>query len=71
MSDAALQQEFPDPDGQLGMPTAPAGGLSESLTVAEVDLTDAEPSGHQGRPTQPTLSGADPDGADESAALAR
>jgi F0F1-type ATP synthase membrane subunit b/b' len=71
MSDTALQQEFPDPDGALGMPAAPPGGLEASLRVPEVDLSDdatpvdADGSDPDGGPVQPALTD-DPD-----AALAR
>ncbi|HSP37600.1 MAG TPA: hypothetical protein VLR26_07595 [Frankiaceae bacterium] len=78
LSDAALQQEFPDPDGQLGMPAVSPAGLSESLTVPEVDLVDAESAGRDPRAVQRTLSEADADSradsdadAGNSAALAR
>ena len=42
LSDTALQQEFPDPDGEVGMPTAPPGELLPSdMTLPDVDLIDA------------------------------
>jgi F0F1-type ATP synthase membrane subunit b/b' len=72
LSDSALQQEFPDPDGQLGMPAAPPAGISESLTVPEVDLL-GEGSDEAPVALQPTLP-EDEDGSaagQESAALAR
>lgn len=71
MSDAALQQEFPDPDGQVGMPAAPQPGLGSALPVPDGDLTDGLDDSPAGA-VQPALlddeSGADP--ADD-AALAR
>lgn len=54
MSDSALQQEFPDPDGEVGMPAAPPVGLDEALGVPEVELSDD--SDLPGA-VQPTLSG--------------
>jgi F0F1-type ATP synthase membrane subunit b/b' len=43
MSDSAQQQEFPDPDGDVGMPVAPAAGLGEPLDVEEIDLVGSSP----------------------------
>lgn len=61
LSDSALQQEFPDPDGEVGMPTAESTGAGPGdLPLPEVDLVEAESA------VQPTLT----DDAD-SAALAR
>jgi cell division septum initiation protein DivIVA len=72
MSDSALQQEFPDPDGEVGMPAAPPVGLDEALGAPEVELSD-DP--ELPAAVQPTLSGellgdAHADGSDQSA-LAR
>ena len=41
LSDTALQQEFPDPDGHVGMPVASGPGLGAPLSVEEVDLDAA------------------------------
>jgi hypothetical protein len=62
MSDSALQQQFPDPDGEVGMPAASPVGIDEALGVPEVELSqDPElPAAVQSssEPTsQPTLSG--------------
>src|SRR3954466_7254779 len=43
MSDSAQQQEFPAPDGDVGMPVAPAVGLGEPLGVEEIDLVGSSP----------------------------
>src|SRR5689334_21762935 len=71
LSDSALQQEFPDPDGQLGMPAAPPPGIGDSLAVPEVDLDEA--SAEAPVAMQPTLTGAEDEASpgQESAALAR
>jgi F0F1-type ATP synthase membrane subunit b/b' len=68
MSDAALQQEFPDPDGALGMPASPPVGLGDSMgELDDVGLGEGEaPVGSASDAVQPTL----PDEAN-SAALAR
>jgi cell division septum initiation protein DivIVA len=43
LSDSALQQEFPDPDGEVGMPAAaPPGRGPAEMALPEVDLVDAE-----------------------------
>lgn len=65
LSDSALQQEFPDPDGQVGMPSAPQAGIGESL-AADVDLEDGDPTAQAPTSVQQTL-GDDVDPADRQA----
>jgi cell division septum initiation protein DivIVA len=69
LSDSALQQEFPDPDGEVGMPAAPVGAAgigAADMTLPDVDLVDAQADAPVTDGVQPTLT----DEAD-SAALAR
>ena len=58
LSDTALQQEFPDPDGEVGMPaTSGADSASRSaMSLPDVDLVEADPDDGRGAPAvQPTL----------------